>query len=165
MFVLANAAAPRVSGLPLAGVVRRLAADRSLWRDQVQHHPHRWWTRIVATDALDVWLITWPTDGQTELHDHGGSWAAFTVLSGRLTEVSASISEGSVHRRSLHPGPIAMVPPGGIHDVINERKRPAVSLHAYSPPLRRMTYFSEDEGVLRATRTAEAAQSAGWLDP
>ena len=40
----------------------------------------RWFTRLHGDDELDVWLISWVPDKSTELHDHGGSLGALTVL-------------------------------------------------------------------------------------
>ena len=46
----------------------------------------RWFTRLHGDDELDVWLIGWVPERSTELHDHGGSLGALTVLSGSLRE-------------------------------------------------------------------------------
>ena len=46
-----------------------------------------------------------------------------------------------------------------IHDVTGSGVEPAVSIHAYSPPLRQMTYYSRDRrGRLRALRTIRTDQ-------
>ena len=42
----------------------------------------RWFTRLHGDDELDVWLISWVPERSTELHDHGGSLGALTVVSG-----------------------------------------------------------------------------------
>ena len=46
----------------------------------------RWFTRIHGDDELDIWLISWVKDHSTELHDHGGSLGALTLVSGALDE-------------------------------------------------------------------------------
>ncbi len=46
----------------------------------------RWYTRIHGDDELDIWLISWVKDHATELHDHGGSLGALTLVSGALDE-------------------------------------------------------------------------------
>src|SRR5258707_12756842 len=65
----------------VAGEVRRGAYP------YVQHQGGERWHRRLYRDArVDVWLISWlPTQG-TQLHDHGGSAGAFTVVEGALTE-------------------------------------------------------------------------------
>lgn len=49
----------------------------------------RWWTRIWHDPDVDVWLLSWLPGHTTELHDHGDSAAAFTVVRGALTETRA----------------------------------------------------------------------------
>ncbi|MET0766129.1 MAG: hypothetical protein ABWY50_00645, partial [Aeromicrobium sp.] len=46
----------------------------------------RWHVRIRCDDQVDVWLISWTTEQGTQLHDHGGSSGAFTVVEGVLHE-------------------------------------------------------------------------------
>lgn len=58
----------------------------------------RWYTRLDGNDELDVWLISWVPDRSTELHDHGGSLGALTVVSGALTETRWD-GEALRHRR------------------------------------------------------------------
>jgi len=45
------------------------------------------------------------------------------------------------------------VVPGAIHDVTNAHDSPAVSIHAYSPRLTQMTYYSQVSGQLSPART------------
>ncbi len=47
----------------------------------------RWHQRIYRDPRIDIWLLSWLPAQGTELHDHGGSAGAFTVLSGVLSEV------------------------------------------------------------------------------
>lgn len=136
----------------LLALVRGIASDRQTWMPIVQHHPQRWWTRLVGTSELDVWLLTWPLDVATELHDHGDSWAAYSVVGGQLAEVAAD-RDGRTRQRTLDQGQSRLVPPGGVHDVVNLNARPATSIHAYSPPLTSMTYYRQRADGLEAVRT------------
>ena len=111
----------------------------------------RWWTQLHGDDSHDVWLLSWLQDQTTELHDHGGSTAAFTVVQGALEEVRADA--GDLARTHLRPGVIQWVAPGVVHDVRNVRSLPAVSIHAYSPPLASMTYYRQDGSALTPVRT------------
>ena len=127
----------------LVQVVRGVAADELRWRPRVRFRSEsRWWTRLHGDDALDVWLLTWLQDQSTDLHDHGASAAAFTVIEGRLSEVRLA---GLTERATLvPPGGIVTVAPGVVHDVRNPSGRAAISIHAYSPPLREMTYYRQE---------------------
>jgi hypothetical protein len=61
------------------------------------HHPYvlydrdkRWHRRLHRDARVDLWLISWLPSQTTNLHDHGGSAGAFTVVSGRLSELSTN---------------------------------------------------------------------------
>ena len=118
----------------------------------------RWFTRLHADDELDVWLISWVPGHTTELHDHGGSLGALTVLSGALHEYRWDGAQ--LRRRRLDAGDQAAFPLGWVHDVVGAPTvatagAPAsLSVHAYSPPLTAMSYYQvTDQQRLRRTRT------------
>lgn len=154
---------PTISARPDAG--RRLSLEelRALverYAGEVregQHVPEfcgerRWHVRIHQDDDVDVWLISWTAEQGTELHDHGGSSGAFTVVAGTLAEYVWSGPKQS------HPGRLVETEhtaaktvafgPHYVHDVRNHREEPAVSVHAYSPPLRLMHYYDASDGDL-----------------
>ncbi|WP_137144184.1 cysteine dioxygenase family protein [Mycolicibacterium sp. CR10] len=126
----------------------------------------RWFTRLHGDEELDVWLISWVPDRSTELHDHGGSLGALTVLSGSLRETRW---DGQALRtRRLEAGDQAAFPLGWVHDVEWARETvavtgtgasaplasPTLSVHAYSPPLTAMSYYDLTErNTLRRNRT------------
>lgn len=117
----------------------------------------RWFTRIHGDDELDVWLISWVPGHATELHDHGGSLGALTVLSGALNEFRWNGQR--LRRRRLEAGDQAGFPLGWVHDVVwaggdDTGVRPALSVHAYSPPLTAMSYYEvTGADTLRRNRT------------
>ena len=116
----------------------------------------RWYTRLYGDDELDIWLISWVQDRSTELHDHGGSLGALTLLSGSLDEFRWD-GEALRHRR-LDAGDQAAFPLGWVHDVgwapTPSPVGPTLSVHAYSPPLTAMSYYEvTDRNTLRRKRT------------
>jgi hypothetical protein len=117
----------------------------------------RWFTRLHGDDELDVWLISWVPDRSTELHDHGGSLGALTVVSGSLAETRWDGQ--SLRRRRLSAGDQAAFPLGWVHDVVWAPEPipvvgPTLSVHAYSPPLTAMSYYEvTDRNTLRRDRT------------
>ncbi|MEU1619743.1 cysteine dioxygenase family protein [Streptomyces sp. NPDC005722] len=117
----------------------------------------RWYTRLHQDPYVDVWLITWPGDTSTELHDHAGSLGALSVVAGTLTEhrwLHDDRGHGRIATRGLAAGRDAAFPLGHVHDVVNASAAPAVSVHAYSPPLTAMSYYAVDAArSLRRTRT------------
>jgi hypothetical protein len=118
---------------------------------------HRWYTRLHSDDELDVWLISWVPDRSTELHDHGGSLGAMTLLSGSLHEFRWDGRE--LRLRRLDAGDQAAFPLGWVHDVVwapdvPASPAPTLSVHAYSPPLTAMSYYEvTDRNTLRRART------------
>ncbi|MDM7831297.1 cysteine dioxygenase [Cellulomonas edaphi] len=125
----------------LSALTRDIAAHPERWRPLVQFQTEgRWWTRLDGPAGVDVWLLTWLPSQGTELHDHGASAAAFTVVAGSLTEIRPD--DGRLVPRDFATDRTQTVDPGDLHDVLNTGTEPAVSIHAYSPPLTRMTYWA-----------------------
>ncbi|HEY0225270.1 MAG TPA: cysteine dioxygenase [Mycobacterium sp.] len=133
----------------------------------------RWFTRIQGDDELDIWLISWVPGHATELHDHGGSLGALTVLSGSLNEFRWDGT--GLRRRRLDAGDQAGFPLGWVHDVVWAPRpvpkpvislqgpvAPTLSVHAYSPPLTAMSYYEVTErNTLRRDRTELTDQPEG----
>jgi hypothetical protein len=114
----------------------------------------RWFTRLHSDDELDVWLISWVPNQATELHDHGGSLGALTLLNGALNELRWDGDR--LRRRQLNAGDQAGFPLGWVHDVTcaPAEQVPALSVHAYSPPLTAMSYYEVTQhNTLRRVRT------------
>lgn len=160
--LLARGLAPTPLGLgDLLDAVRRhgaAVADGTGPARPVHRDGERWFTRLHADPFLDVWLITWPRETSTELHDHAGSLGALTVVSGTLLEHRwtglPGSRAGALRSRTLPAGRGAGFPLGHVHDVVNAAERPAVSVHAYSPPLSAMSYYAVDAaGHLLRTRS------------
>jgi predicted metal-dependent enzyme (double-stranded beta helix superfamily) len=119
----------------------------------------RSWRLVARTVDFDAWLIAWPAGGTVELHDHGGSDGAVSVISGTLTEaVPRRDGAGrlSLVRNELHAQTTLGFGTGHVHDVTNQSDGPALSLHVYSPALTSMTFFEvvEDRLVAREVRWA-----------
>ncbi|MGE2689650.1 cysteine dioxygenase [Mycolicibacterium pulveris] len=125
--------------------------DRLLQASGPPRHD-RWFTRLHGDDELDIWLISWVPDRSTELHDHGGSLGALTVVSGALRETRW---DGAVLRhRRLSAGDQAAFPLGWVHDVVRDASTHTLSVHAYSPPLTAMSYYDVTQrNTLRRRRT------------
>jgi predicted metal-dependent enzyme (double-stranded beta helix superfamily) len=144
----------------LTGLVRLTAADESAWRPKLQlpTSTDRWWTRLLNDPDVDVWLLSWLPGHATDLHDHGSSLAAFTVVEGQLDEVRIE-PDGTPTRHRRPQGSLTWLSPGVVHDVTGAGASPAVSIHAYSPPLTRMNYLERGAGgAVRLTRTVETCE-------
>lgn len=114
----------------------------------------RWFTRLHTDDDLDVWLVSWVSGHTTELHDHGGSLGALTVLSGSLHELRWDGT--GLRGRQLDAGDQAAFPLGWVHDVtaVDDEWPETLSVHAYSPPLTAVSYYEvTGRNRLRRIRT------------
>lgn len=111
----------------------------------------RWHQRIYRDRRVDVWLIGWLPEQGTQLHDHGGSSGAFTVITGVLCEtvhVRGGRQAGRLRERAHEAGGSVGFDRRYVHDVRNLSEGPAVSVHAYSPALTSMTYYDVENGKL-----------------
>src|ERR1700733_15858665 len=138
----------------------------------------RWFTRIHGDEELDIWLISWVPGHSTELHDHGGSLGALTVVSGSLNEFrwdgrdlrrrrldagdQAGFPLGWVHDVVWAPRPVPSPVPGPVTTIIKGPVAPTLSVHAYSPPLTAMSYYEiTDHDRLLRQRTELTDQPEG----
>jgi quercetin dioxygenase-like cupin family protein len=114
-----------------------LAATPERWRHLVRHDDTRVYEQIWDDAAVNAWLICWSEDSDTGFHDHDVSAAGITVVSGTVREDRLTLNNGP-RSRELGAGTTFSVPPTAIHRVLHAGQGPAVTVHAYSPPLRRM---------------------------
>ncbi len=138
----------------LRAVATALAARRDLWADLVVHDPDvRWSLPLHRSNSCDVWLLAWERGQDTDWHDHGGSSGSFTVASGTLTEHYRVSGGGRLAVRQLQSGAVIAFGPGHAHNVGHSGGESAISIHAYSPPLSAMTYFTATDYGLIARET------------
>jgi hypothetical protein len=151
-----------VAGLglgPLTALTRLVAAEvRAGWHEVPIDPDRRWYRQLRDDGDVDVWLIGWATGQATELHDHGRSLGAMTVVSGVLSEQRWAPHRGGIRSRPLRSGCSQGFRLGHVHDVVNVSAAPAVSVHAYSPPLTVMTYYEVDVAGLHRVRSTSDAQ-------
>ncbi len=156
----------------LRTVTLELAARRQLWADLVVHDPDvRWYLPLHRSSSCDVWLLAWERGQDTDWHDHGGSSGSLTVTEGSLLERYRAPS-GRLLSRRLQAGQPVAFGPGHVHDVAHggtnhggnhggtthggtarEATGSATSIHAYSPPLVAMTYYTVTDYGLIARET------------
>lgn len=120
--------------------------ESGVWRDYIVVSPDlRDYRLIYENDFTDVWALSWLPGQTTGFHDH------------HISEVGITVAQGGVRESHLHLGadPTSHVlsagqsqegPFGYIHQVAFEWGDPAVSLHAYSPPLVFVGQYREQDG-------------------
>lgn len=157
-------AAPAAAGLSPArlGQIARAVADRlDDFSDVLRFDPgRRWYRRLTLADDHEVWLLTWLPGQGTGFHDHGHAAGAFAVARGQLREQIAAGPVQRVRRRTVTAGGVRAFGSQHVHDVANVTGEPAVSVHAYSPPLTAMRRYDLTQAGLVHVATESAEQ--GW---
>jgi predicted metal-dependent enzyme (double-stranded beta helix superfamily) len=151
-----DGAPQRLTGARLTEMVRTAAAGDQ-WPGLVRYTEHeRWYQRLARGDGHEVWLLAWLPGQRTGFHDHLGSAGAFTVLLGSLQERTVRPGAARPAARQLAAGGVRSFGPQHVHEVVNASAVPAVSIHAYSPPLAGMRRYelSQRGLVLAAVETA-----------
>ena len=121
----------------LEDFVADLAATPARWRHLVHHATDvRVYEQIVDEEDVNAWVICWSEDQDTGYHDHDESSAAIAVISGEVREDRLRLGN-TPRSRVLGPGSVFTVPAVAIHRVLHAGGAPAVTIHAYSPPLTR----------------------------
>jgi predicted metal-dependent enzyme (double-stranded beta helix superfamily) len=134
----------------LRALVQSIGHDESQWRHLVRHDPNRrTYEEIVRHEGVGIWVICWMDDHDTGFHDHDISAGAVAVVEGRVREERLTLA-GSPITRVYEPGEAFDFAASDIHRMSHAGGGPAVSIHAYSPPLWRMgAYVVGDGGVVR----------------
>jgi quercetin dioxygenase-like cupin family protein len=126
----------------LARVVTTIGTRPHLFADLVGHsETARWWMLLLRAANFEVRLLSWEHDQSSDWHDHGGSSGAFYVAQGALREQYRDADGVATRSRRLDAGRSGSFGPSHVHDVVHAAGRPAVSVHAYSPPLTGLTYY------------------------
>ena len=138
-----------------------LAAKPALWRHLVRHGDARAYGQICDADDVNAWVICWGDGHDTGFHDHDDSAAAIFVVEGCVREERLRLG-ATPDARVLRPGRPFYVPAPAIHRVLHTGAVPAVTLHAYSPPLRRTGSYTvaADGGLERAAQPYEQELAA-----
>ena len=120
----------------LRELVGELAAEPAFWEHLVRHDPeHRVYERVLDEPEFEAWLICWMPGHDTGFHDHDLSSGAVTVVRGAVLEERLGV--GTTTSNIYVPGDTFDFTASEIHRVAHAGTQPTVTLHAYSPRLRR----------------------------
>ena len=141
----------------LKELANQVAADRNSWEHLVDHSgDERTFHQLSADADTEVWLICWGKDHDTGYHDHDGSAGAVKVVEGTVIEERLVI-QGAPAERVASAGDSFFFTAFDIHRVRHSGDAPAITIHAYSPPLKRVgSYTVEPDG--RLARHAQDAE-------
>jgi predicted metal-dependent enzyme (double-stranded beta helix superfamily) len=150
----AGVSAPALPDLTAA--LASWVARPELWQPLVRADAaERTYELLHRDELLELYVVCWMDGHDTGFHDHDHSAAAIAVLQGTITEERLAL-RGPVEQ-TLGAGEHVAIAPEAIHRVRHAAGAPAVSLHAYSPPLNRVgTYeVASDGALLRHPRPAD----------
>jgi hypothetical protein len=141
----------------LTSIVSRFTLSDE-WIDKVRlRAEQRWYERVYQDPDYDIWVISWLPGQSTGFHDHGESAGAFVVAMGILEEHRAG-----EQTRVIYPGKPHAFGHDYAHDVRNASLAPAISIHAYSPPLDEMNEYELNGGrLVPRERASGKAQTLG----
>lgn len=132
----------------LVALVRGVYREPDLWRPLVVTDPDRRRYRLLYEEArLDLWVLSWMPGQFTGYHDHGDAAVGLVAAQGEVIERQLHLRDGARARR-LTAGDERHGRAGYIHSVGHAAGRPAVTIHAYSPPLTQVGQYSADESGL-----------------
>jgi predicted metal-dependent enzyme (double-stranded beta helix superfamily) len=134
----------------LATLVTRISARPDLWQPLVVVDPERRrYELLYDDDQVDIWVLSWMPGQKTGFHDHDRSSVALICAQGELDEGSLALGLRADPVR-MTPGVVRTGPGGYIHSVSHVAGGPAISIHAYSPPLICVGQYKVDpQGRLR----------------
>jgi predicted metal-dependent enzyme (double-stranded beta helix superfamily) len=155
-----------LSGDELEAFVNELAGRPELWIDLVKHdRARRVYEELLGDDYVTAWLICWMDGHDTGFHDHDISSGAVSVVGGRVCEERLTL-DGSASEEIYRAGGSFQFSAADIHRVRHAGSDPAVTLHAYSPPLLGMgAYVVGDSGRLQRQTIPSSEELRPTLAP
>jgi hypothetical protein len=134
----------------LRALVTALAADSARWAPLVRRDVRdRHFEELSCDEHVGVWVISWASGNDTGFHDHDVSCGAVAVVEGEVIEERLAL--GGKPRELRHGAGTAFdFDASHVHRMRQDSDVPAVTIHAYSPPLWRMgSYEVLPTGELR----------------
>jgi Cysteine dioxygenase type I len=143
----------------LRRLVGDLAVRPEVWRPLVTvDAERRRFEQLWRDEHVDVWVISWMHGHDTGFHDHDVSQGAIAVVAGALLEERLVLGGPPLECRHL-AGAVFDFDAAHVHRMRQDSPEPAVSIHAYSPPLWRMgTYAVGADGTLRRASISSAEE-------
>lgn len=114
--------------------------------NQIPRHLRQRFTELIFENAdLSLYFLCWDGDlPGTPIHDHAASAVALSVFDGEVCEVTYN---GAEQHRVLRAGESVYHDPSVIHEVRDEDGLGrSISLHAYSPALTCMNFYTSTVG-------------------
>jgi len=153
-----------LSSRALQLIAESIGACSREWQSRVRMTEGvRWRTRLHSVTGngapgYDVWLESWLPGQSTGWHDHGGTSGVMVVVRGELQERVAVLGGVLTQVRHIPEGAARPLRRRQVHDLANVSLAPAISVHAYSPPLE--TTRGYEIGAMGLQRSAPGSVQA-----
>ena len=119
----------------LATLVTRITERPDLWQPLVViDRDRRRYELLYDDDSVDIWVLSWMPGQKTGFHDHDRSSVGAHLRAGRARR-GKPLARPAGRAPADDAGVVRTGPGGYIHSVSHVDGEPAVSIHAYSPPL------------------------------
>jgi cysteine dioxygenase len=105
---------------------------------------------VIENELFELIILCWDKECQTPIHDHPSDGCWMTGIEGQLTETkfkkTSEESLTSFSHSTVHQGEIVYIHDYiGLHSIRNDSKEQrAVTLHLYSPPIRKCCAYQEN---------------------
>lgn len=122
---------------------------------------------VRRTEHFELLMLCWRSGHCTPIHDHRGSSCAFKVVCGTGTEVRFSTTPSGlivpVATHSMEPGYVCSAEDDDIHQIANMQAPgiDLVTMHIYTPPIRKMNTYSFMTPVVVARAVDEFMDGEG----
>jgi predicted metal-dependent enzyme (double-stranded beta helix superfamily) len=146
---LRRSAADFLGVIELVRFAAELANSPERWRDLARPDGDaRVYEAIWSDERVNAWAIRWSLASDTGFHDHDDSAAGIVVIEGSVIEERLTMAGPPLARR-FAAGQSFHISPSAIHRVHHAGGPAALTIHAYSPPLRHQgVYRIDPDGVL-----------------
>jgi hypothetical protein len=140
----------QLAPLALERFALALAASPEDWQERLTPADlnARCYAEIWSDENVNAWAIRWSDDADTGFHDHDVAAAGIAVIEGLVVEERLTLGGPPIARHFGH-GSSFHLSASAIHRVRHGGGGTALTVHAYSPPLRvQGVYRITDDGAL-----------------
>lgn len=97
---------------------------------------------VSREEQFEIYIINWPGNWESKIHDHANYGCLLKVLDGNLEETIYSPQLELLKTNYLRKKSVGYLDNTiGFHSVKNKDYSNSVSIHVYSPPLHKTEYF------------------------
>ena len=100
-------------------------------------------THIYSNELIDIYIIAWPVNSVSGVHDHAPGGCILKILDGKLEETIYSKQFEVIQTSQISTDEVSfMINEIGYHNIKNISDDISVSLHVYNPGSYRTVYFN-----------------------